>query len=234
MVGMAVMAIGMVAFSSMMKVQQNEVRALSEKLASLDLEKLLITTLANGSICTALLSNSAVNSDAPYTIDASSSIDLSTQGIPASDAPGAPSLIRAGDLASTMSPTLKVGSIKVSNFTSVGSDRYLAEIQVSFDSSSWIRPIKPIKVKTAINTAANVISGCDGGGAIEQFKYLTGSGCGSCPHGSDNYATGPPLNITTSRCRIKIHDGSTISSSLLGSQCYSSQVGNQGWAIWTY
>ena len=57
-------------FASLIATQQKETKALTEKLASLDLEKLLITSLADGSICTGELSNPLINPLAPFTINA--------------------------------------------------------------------------------------------------------------------------------------------------------------------
>ena len=55
MVVSSVMIVIMLGMATMMANQRREAKSLNESLAQMDLEKLLISSLANGSICTTLL-----------------------------------------------------------------------------------------------------------------------------------------------------------------------------------
>ncbi len=50
-ISIGMLGIFVMVFASIMLAQTNEIKALTQKLASADLEKLLQTSLANGSVC---------------------------------------------------------------------------------------------------------------------------------------------------------------------------------------
>src|SRR5262245_60562007 len=80
-VGIAISGIMLAVFSSMMQVQNQETRALSEKLGSLDLERSISTAIRNGTFCKALfaagniqngaltINPAAVSATAPHIIN---------------------------------------------------------------------------------------------------------------------------------------------------------------------
>ena len=165
-------------FASLIATQQKETKALTEKLASLDLEKLLITSLADGSICTGELSNPLINPLAPFTINATNPATLAASlirlsSLHASTLVGAPILIKTGELASALSVSLKISSLTVQNFKSTGgTNQFLANLTVTFDNRFLVRPVKPLVFTSNIATDplspinAKIIIGCSvsGGG----------------------------------------------------------------------
>lgn len=143
-------AIGLVitmAIASMLVSQMRETKYLEQKLASLDLEKLLITTLADGSVCQKMLT-----SPGPQFFN---STDLATQQInltriPASTAVTAPDLITT-----TPSPgnQLSATAIVVNSISPTGTpDLWLAKIEIDFNSQNLMRAIKPITLQTFLQT----------------------------------------------------------------------------------
>lgn len=166
MVAAGVLGVVILATTSMLTVQQKESRALTEKLAALDLEKLLLAALADGTVCTAELSNAAMNPSAPYTLSPTNpDFSIALNSIHAAGVPASPVLVSVGAAASPMSPTLKVSGISIGNFTGAGPpNQYLAELQVSFDAAKLVRPIRPLTIRLGITAdASDKITGCLGG-----------------------------------------------------------------------
>jgi prepilin-type N-terminal cleavage/methylation domain-containing protein len=190
-IAMGILLIVMLAVANLQVSQMKEVRALSEKLAVLDLERLLISSLADGTICTAQLATNAVNPSAPYHIDSTalSTMSISLTSIPASSAVGAIPLIST--LPSPAVSQIKIASIIVKNFISSGSpNQYIADLEVRFDSSLLVRALKPLTIKLNLRTdGADNISSCVGGGAPLICTTVSASvpfygGSVSCPAGS--------------------------------------------------
>ncbi len=92
-VAVAIGGITMAAFMTMMSNQLSETRALSQKMTSLELEKLMLTVLSDGASCTAVMSAGF------YTIDLGSLSSAvvppsgSLPPIPVSATVGAPTLV---------------------------------------------------------------------------------------------------------------------------------------------
>ncbi len=67
MIGMAVMGVAMLGFTSMMNAQQKETKAVTEKLASLDLARVVTSALASIATCNAIIN--ASNTTGSMTVD---------------------------------------------------------------------------------------------------------------------------------------------------------------------
>lgn len=170
---MGIMSVMMAGMISYMSFQQREATALKETLAKLDVEKLLIAALADGTICSAELSNSVLNPSAPYAINASNpatlaAITINLNGIHASAAAGSPFLVQSGVAPSPMTNTLLVDAITLGNLQSTGvADQYLANLSISFNGN-LVRSVKPVIMKKTITTnpadpiTAKRITGCLG------------------------------------------------------------------------
>ncbi len=185
-VGLALLGILAAAFVSLMSNQQNESKALSDKLASLETARLLIFAMTDVQICTKAVS-------APGHILNTSALStevVALTSIPASSGAGAPNLITVGSSSSAISQTLKVNDIRLSNFVSSGlPNRYLADLSIIFDSTKLTRSLKPISVKITLYTdMANKIIGCDSGGSVG----------GPCPSGMMPINGGPPVGYCIS------------------------------------
>lgn len=182
----------------------------------------IVSTLADGSICTAELSVSSEINSTPHTIDPSnlSSTTISLpNGLHASSSGGDHWLARPGSQVSPLNTSLIVSSIDIKNFVPTGaSNRYLAEVQVSF--SGGFRSIRPLAIKTFIVTdaATNQIVSCRGasGPTIDRtdctmFHYSTSGGHGYCPDsyvmvGANSRGLGSGVNGSWDQfycCRLK-------------------------------
>ncbi|MFS4460543.1 type II secretion system protein J [Bdellovibrio sp. HCB2-146] len=166
-----IMAIIGLAITSLVVSQQKETRALTDKLSSLDLQQLMISTLADGTVCTFQLTDP---SEAPHrtlpviNINNLAAVNITFNRILIRGAVGAPVLITRGEVVSGLSSQLKVRSITLGNLQGTN-NFYTAEYLVDFDST-WSRPPKPIKVRTTLqmdpaspNTAKTIV-GCKGAG----------------------------------------------------------------------
>ena len=97
-VSSAIAAIVALAMSSMIVNQNKEMKAMTEKMAALDVERILITSLTNGTLCTAELTNPLLNPAAPYILNTTPAAlpnqSFSLQKIHSSIAVASPSLIQ--------------------------------------------------------------------------------------------------------------------------------------------
>jgi hypothetical protein len=182
---MSVVTLGMASTINHMSVQS---RALSEKLAALDLEKLLIASLSDGSVCNYLLkdkpfnSNLSLSTTSPVVISSPTRIYASYNPDPAATTPLGPVVAEVGQLASPYSESLKVSAIKM-ELTGRSGSSFTGRWRVDFDGTKLVRPIKPIYVSMTLGVdtadAANAkVTSCQGAGGTAS----TGSGgewCGA-------------------------------------------------------
>lgn len=225
MVGMAVMGIAMMGFMSMMSSQQKETKALREKLASLELARLITVALANTSSCNAIINPS--NATGSMTVD-------TTQATPPAilftNLPG----VWTGGAVSPLSSSLAIANngiqLRVTSQTT-------GNLLINFDSTKLVRPLKnlsfPVTLQSSGATNATTITGCSNGGG-GTFKFFQGNGCSSCPHGS--YSTyNASLKITSYNCYVMTETGALVKFSNVGApMCASTQIGNSNWAMWSY
>ncbi|MCB9026422.1 MAG: type II secretion system protein [Bdellovibrionaceae bacterium] len=151
----SIISIVLFGILSVQLTQNRESRYLSEKLASLEVERLMIGVLTSGNVCKAELTDPAINSLAPYTLNLGdlNANNIEMTRIHSSSNPSSPILIEVGTPASSMNRNLVVSSINVKGFSNTGMpNEYIAEFQISFDSSKLIRPIKNISIRSKIIT----------------------------------------------------------------------------------
>lgn len=179
-VAAAIMSVVGMAFMTMISSQQKETRALSEKLAQLDMQKLLIASLANGSICTAELASNTFNPSGPYKIDTTT---LATQNfnlasLHASANASAPTLVATNEAVSPTTLQLLVDKISFENLVSTGIlDNYLVDLKISFKGG--VRSTAPIVTKMiiAVNptdppTAKSIISCQDSNATGKSYRFV--------------------------------------------------------------
>ena len=192
-ISIGIMGIVMAGFASMMSIQSKETRSLTEKLAALDLQKILTSALADGSVCQYVLNNPSVltfNSTlvslaTPQTVIISTPLYASVSG----GVPGPP-IAQVLQQASSFSNTLIINSISLS-ITSGSGSSYIGNWVVEFDNTKTVRAIKPATISTTLiadtstPTAAR-ITGCMAGA-------LAGTVTGRCNFGT---ATGTATNCS--------------------------------------
>lgn len=159
-------AVVMGAMITLQLQQLREANHLSDKLATLDLEKTLVTELSDGSTCQYILNNptqltfnsTALSPSSPqYMAPTLPIYSKVVAGVPG------PVLAQVGSPVSGPSDSLKVASIRLKILSGVG-NIFKANWEISFSNVSGIRAIKPITVSTvliadvSIPTAAKVLS----------------------------------------------------------------------------
>ncbi|MGZ6472778.1 MAG: hypothetical protein ACXWRZ_16535 [Bdellovibrio sp.] len=219
MVAAGIMSIVMLGTMTMILSQRTESKALTEKLASLDLEKILISSLSDGKICKAELTTPSPINNVVYKVNISNPSQTEfklSNGIHMSPTDTTHFLVKPGDQVSPISNSLKIDNtngVTIKNFTNIGTNLYSAEIWVSFDPTPLVRAIRPVVVKTTIFTnAAGVVTDCNGGGSAfggmwinysrwdkgcagnysgEAYSQNPVTGGNSCPPGFTDYVVYP-------------------------------------------
>lgn len=155
MIASAIMIIGLLAFSTMLVNQQKDTKGLSEKLAALDLQQILLSAL-NDTVCTFILTDPSQSASASLpnrnkdTFDSTVPNDfISLHRIPMSASATAVPVAEVGKPASPITSSVVVQAITLTNFSG-GSDQYTAEFQ--FKLSTSMRQLRPQFVKTTLVT----------------------------------------------------------------------------------
>lgn len=162
-VSIGVASLVMAAMGTLMMNMAREMKSMTEKMASLDVEKVLIQALSDGSLCTKMLTDISYHSGNPKSFDpsrigSSSPPEISLPndqiiGGSSSTLYDGPFLLKKDRKASALSQSLIVSSVKIGNISDLGSgDTYLADFIVTFDTSKLVRPIKPLTVSTILKT----------------------------------------------------------------------------------
>lgn len=176
-VSVGIMGIVMMGFVSMLTTQQAETRALGEKFAAMDLERILAASLVNGSTCKYILNNPLVLTFDSTAVKAGVLATL-TPNLPlyTEVLAGVPGSIVAeiGKPASVYSNSLIVNSIKLKIISGVGTS-FLGHWEIGFDSTKTVRPLKPITIATLITAdistpAAAKVTDCMGGAGSVNFN----------------------------------------------------------------
>lgn len=204
-VGLAVGAIAMMAFLSMTTNNQKETRAITEKMASMDLQTIVSTVLADGQVCTYILTDVTQATNRSTNIinsDNLSSAVVNINSLPSNAVLGAPVVAAVGQLASPLSSSLRISSISLKNWSG-GGDVFLANLEIAFNSNGLVRPLKPIVMRMLVKTDpttpsnAKLIKGCVERGSLNSVTYerrcqwsSTGSGFSSSPCNPSTCAVG--------------------------------------------
>ncbi|WP_374078698.1 type II secretion system protein [Bdellovibrio bacteriovorus] len=190
-VSIAIMAIAMAGVVTLQMHQQKETRAISEKLALLDFEKLLMTSMMDGSTCKFVLNDptpltfnsTALNPSAPQYLTPSRPLYAKVNG-------GTPGAVIA-QLNQPLTPdntSLVPRTIRLKIESGNGST-YVGRWEVHFDSARLVRALKPVTASAVLTvdnstpTAARVVD-CIGSG-VSQFVNVTyHSFCATPPGGT--------------------------------------------------
>lgn len=181
-ISVAVMGITAAAFSTMMVNQSRELSALSQKLASTDLQQILTSSLADGSVCQYILNTpSQLSFDSTLVSPSTPQILTPTLPIYASVNLGPPTVVgpviaQVGQPASANSNSAVIQSIALS-ISGIPSPsppgpgaKFTGNWIVTFNPAFLSRPLRPISIATILtvdtsNPTAAFVSGCQGGRA---------------------------------------------------------------------
>ena len=169
---LGVMSVGVMGFMTMLDSQLKSSKALSEKLAALDLQNILSQALATGGICNFILMNPSQagnRSPNPPVFDSTNaSAAIQFQQIPASPSATAPLIAQVGKQASPVANSLYINSISIGNMVGSGSS-FTATLQVAFDLSKIVRPVRAASSALILQTdptsppGAKKVIGCTNG-----------------------------------------------------------------------
>ncbi len=188
----AIMLVIGAGISSLILSQAKETRALSEILAALDLEKNIIASMADGSVCQYMLNNPSqtkLNTMLALPQKFDSPGPIFTKITPTG--PG-PVVAKVGDTASAYSTSMVIKSIKLEVLNGAGSS-YKGQWLIDFDETKSVRAHKPISVGATLNvdatdpTAAKFV-GCMTTGMAQGYMQ-------SCPPGTFSVGFGVDGNI---------------------------------------
>jgi hypothetical protein len=221
---MSIVTLGMASTINHMSIQS---RALSEKLASMDLEKLLIASLSDGSVCNYLLKDKTFNSNlslstaSPLVVSLPNPTRIYASYSPTATTPLGPVVAEVGQLASPYSESLKVSAINL-ELTGRSGASFTGRWRVDFDGTKLVRPIKPIYVSMTLGAdtadAANAkVTSCQGASGTTSTTPSTGSGewCGAF-QGADGGAGAASIEKISSNCGSQI----PVCEQYLFSNCY--------------
>lgn len=175
--------------------QVNQSKGLQETVARMDLEKSLVGSLGNGSICTFILNdgsqasianppNRSVDTFNSTLVTSASPLVINVQNIPAGPSASSPSLAKIGDKASALANGVIISAMKFVIQPNLPPDIFLADFHVEFDKASLVRPLKNIVIKniqiatdTSSPLTAKKIVGCSGWGEprAQRFSFTTTS-----------------------------------------------------------
>jgi hypothetical protein len=221
-VSVAIMGIAILGMSSMFQHYGKEMRAINEKLSTLSLEKSLIGTFGDGSVCTFMLTNNGAwlptGVSVPLTFNANN-IGTTTpptiglQKILLNAAADAPSAIEVNAPASLGSNSAVVKSISIMSITGpVGGDTFSATLQVIFDSDRLVRSISPVYIPVTLHT-----NGPSNNKTILNCSGVTSSTPNMADRWLCNSTTLPGGNPYFTYGCVRITDGQT---------CYTTGNGN--------
>lgn len=170
-VSVGILGVVMAGVATMMFHQGRETKALSEVLASMDLQKTLLATFASGEVCHHILNNPTQHTFDSTSVSEANPQTIRVSRIPVSVNASAPSIVQVGAKASAYSNSLEVSDIRLL-ITGGSDDAYVGSWIVDFDSSKTVRRVKPLVVSTLLTVdrttpTATRIVGCQESGQAQ-------------------------------------------------------------------
>ena len=165
--------------------QARENRALTEKLAALDLQRLLTSVISDAAVCTYIVLNGSSQTFSATDMAASNNvlttpINLGTH-LRSTAASDGPVIAEVGTGASPISTSLKVASIELADISCqapcdpVATASFNAKVRINFDNTKTVRGVPPATSQIVLQTsggATKTITGCSGaaGGGSSSLK----------------------------------------------------------------
>lgn len=193
-VTIAVTSAILMVFLMMSDNQRRSSRQLQEKLAVMDLQRVLTNSLADGSVCTYLVSAAGLPTFNPtkFNVPGEGLVDLPS--IPSrAVADALPAVVADGQTpVSPISASVVSSSIRIDDLTcspapcSPSTSRYTANITINFDQRRTIVPLKPLKFPISLASSggagAQTISSCQGQAVLDTLVRLSAvESCGGDP-----------------------------------------------------
>lgn len=170
-VGVSVAIISMYGIISLLQVQSRETRSLEERLAALDLEKSIISSLTNFSVCSFMINHGGGHTLTVANIGTATPPVLTISKVFAGSTPASLVLAETGQPVSPYVRSLIPLSIKIENILRTGlADTYSGDLMIQYDNARLVRPLKPTRVRVSLRTTGAVdphpVNGCTGGATM--------------------------------------------------------------------
>ncbi len=206
---LAILSIVVLIFAAMMTNQQKQTAMLADKLASLDLQRVITGTLADGSVCTQLFAGAVPVQINPTNLPAT--IFPTLNQIPSSTAVGAqPAVTTIGTIAaSPLSNRLFVRALSIERLECAispctpSTSAFKAEIVVAFDDTRSAGTISPLRFPVFLGTVGppgiqtvNTCAGAGGGSIQRVVADSSAQTCGGSP-AHTNCPGLPPTVVAT-------------------------------------
>jgi Tfp pilus assembly protein PilV len=210
MIAAAIAFIVIAAVTSIMANQQKQISQTNQKLASLDLLRVVSTALADTPACTYMITQPPQPAFDPLAVGTANSPVFNLQRIPSTSLPGGPIAIKVSstESASPLSNSLFVQSITVGDLScgtaacTATSNTFSANVTVTFDSAKLITQLHPLKFPILFHTTgpanSQSIANC-GGGSAPSCAADTISFC-DLPATTSGAVTGTCASPTTGTC----------------------------------
>lgn len=133
-----------------------ESKSVSEKIGKMDLERLLVSALAEGSICTFEFATNSVTKFDSNQIPATATSNPSVTTLHSGPSLNSPPLLTSNHLASMFSSSLFITGIELGNILPTGvANTYTGELKISYDISRLVRPLNQSTLKVYLTTIGN-------------------------------------------------------------------------------
>lgn len=203
---LAILSVVVLVFTAMMTNQQKQTAILADKLASLDIERVITGTLSDGSVCSQLFAGATPVEINPSNLAATVFPNLDQ--IPSSINVGArPAVMTNGSVsASPLSPRLFVQSISVDRLECATSpctpttNGFNAQIVVTFDDTRTAGPIAPLRFPIFLRTlgppGVQTVNSCLGGGGNGAIQRMVVDSPNQTCGGSPSHTNCPGMPAT--------------------------------------
>lgn len=230
-VTVGIMGIMMAGMMTIQSSQNRDVKGLNEQLGKSELDRMLISTFADGSVCNFLFSNPADVGLSP----ADAKFDPSTlpntnafllDNIPARAVAGTTPVVKSGVASATTTSSLIVKTISIDVTGPAGPNNYQANLVVAFEPANLVRALIPLTYPMILQTtgvgADTTVTGCqltNGSGTANYLAMwqsairLTNSGIYQAPNGYIGIGTTVPggaLNVNGQIASSAYNNGGSL------------------------
>ncbi|MGZ3722107.1 MAG: hypothetical protein ACXVA9_04200 [Bdellovibrionales bacterium] len=225
-IAVAILGIVMAGFSTMMSSQSRQTQTLNQKLAQIDLLRVLSSTLSDANVCTYILVNPAPLPFDPTNIPTKPPLAFPITKVPVSGAPTAATIFVA-DGKTPASPMTDSLVIKSMEFTDIvcgatpclnTTNLFTANFQIDFDGTKLNTPLAPLKFPVSFTTTgpagAQKVSACVGSGSTTGGPVTPGT-------------ISIPM-VGTGCSTFKVPDYNTLTVQLWGGGASGSVFSNRG------
>lgn len=213
-IAVAIMGVLMAALMTLSGIQSREMAAAQQKMAALDLQNSLLSSLLTSSVCDFVLNSptsltfNSLRLPTKISIPASRPVPMNVNPGPPPQA--GPIVAQIGTSPSPLSETLEIRTIDL-EVSSGANGSYMANWVVDFDQTKLVRSIKPIRISTAlyvndsIPTASRIIRcGAPGEWLSTVTVVSTVKSCGgqrpNCPAPTQPVSATCPVGYTVTGC----------------------------------